>query len=380
MNVKKITAAVLAAALLCGLTACGGEDAVAAAPKGTAVEVAAVERTDMASKNTVNGMVTAKNTVAVVPMLSGLVEELNVAEGDQVTEGDVLLRIDTSAVTGTYGALASSYSSSKAAVNAGIEAAQTQLELAKTNYENTLALFQIGAASQLEVDSAKAQYDSAKLQIEQARAQGNASLASIQAQMNQITTQAGLGTVTAPVSGKVVSVSAAVGAMAGQSAAVIIAEGGETRVAVSVSENMLSAIRVGDKAELRLSSLSDEVYEAEIESIALMVNQQTGLYDVELIPPAGLDCPIGLFATVTFYTDRRADVVAVPTEAILNDGEEQYVFVLEGENAHRVAVETGLVGEELTEITAGLAGGETLVVKGQSYLTEGSLVRVVGEN
>ena len=379
MNVKKITAAVLTAALLCSLTACGGEEPVTV-PKGTAVEVAAVEKTDMASKNTVNGMVTAKNTVAVVPMLSGIVEELNVAEGDLVTEGDVLLQIDTSTVTGTYGALASSYSSSKAAVNAGIEAAQKQLDLAKTNYENSLALFEIGAASQLEVDSAKAQYDGARLQIEQARAQGNASLSSIQAQMSQITTQAGLGTVTAPVSGKVISVSASVGTIAGQSAAVIIAEGGETRVSVSVSENMLSAIQVGDTAELRLSSLSDEVYAAEIESIAMMINQQTGLYDVELIPPAELDCPIGLFATVTFCTDSRENVVAVPTESILNDGKEEYVFVVEGENAHRVAVTTGLIGEELTEITSGLAGGETLVVKGQSYLTEGSHVRVVGEN
>ena len=185
---------------------------------------------------------------------------------------------------------------------------------------------------------------------------------------------------TAPVSGKVISVSAAVGTIAGQSPAVIIAEGGETRVAVSVSENMLSAIHVGDKAELSLSSLSDEVYEVEIESIAMMINQQTGLYDVELIPPADLDCPIGLFATVTFYTDRREDVIAVPTETILNDGKEKYVFVVEGENAHRVVVGTGLVGEELTEITSGLTGGETLVTKGQSYLTEGSHVRVVGEN
>ena len=379
MKVKRIAAAVLAAALLCGLTACG-EDETVTVPKGTAVEVAAVAKTDMASKNTVNGMVMAKNTVAVVPMLSGIVEELNVAEGDLVNEGDVLLQIDTSTVTGTYGAMASSYSSTKQAVNAGIEAAQAQLDLAKTNYENSLALFEIGAASQLEVDSAKAQYDAARLQIDQARAQGNASLASIQAQMNQITTQANLGTVTAPVSGKVISVSASVGTIAGQSAAVIIAEGGETRVSVSVSENMLSAIQVGDTAELRLSSLSDEVYAAEIESIAMMINQQTGLYDVELIPPAELDCPIGLFATVTFCTDSRENVVAVPTESILNDGKEEYVFVVEGENAHRVAVTTGLIGEELTEITSGLAGGETLVVKGQSYLTEGSHVRVVGEN
>lgn len=380
MNAKRITAAALTAALLFGLAGCGKEEVVAEPPKGTAVEVATVESTDMASSSTVNGMVVAKSTVPVVPMLSGKVEKLNVAEGDMVTKGDLLMQIDTSAVTGTYGAMASSYSSTKQAVNAGIEAAQTQLDLAKTNYENTKALFEIGAASQLEVDSAKAQYDAAKLQIEQARAQGNASLASIQAQMDQIGTQASLGTVTAPVSGKVISVGVVEGGVAGQSAAIVIAEDNETRISVSVSENLLSGIAVGDQASLRMASLSDETYEVEIESIASAINSQTGMYDVKLFAPEGLDCPIGIFAEVTFTLDRRENVVAIPTESILNNGEEQYVFILEGDNAKRVVVETGLVSADMTEITAGLSGGETLVTKGQSYLTEGSLVRVVGEN
>ena len=380
MNAKRITAAALTAALLFGLAGCGKEKVVAEPPKGTAVEVATVESTDMASSSTVNGMVVAKSTVPVVPMLSGKVEKLNVVEGDMVTKGDLLMQIDTSTVTGTYGAMASSYSSTKQAVNAGIEAAQTQLDLAKTNYENTKALFEIGAASQLEVDSAKAQYDAAKLQIEQARAQGNASLASIQAQMDQIGTQASLGTVTAPVSGKVISVGVVEGGVAGQSAAIVIAEDNETRISVSVSENLLSGIAVGDQASLRMSSLSDETYEVEIESIASAINSQTGMYDVKLFAPEGLDCPIGIFAEVTFTLDRRENVVAIPTESILNNGEEQYVFILEGDNAKRVVVETGLVSADMTEITAGLSGGETLVTKGQSYLTEGSLVRVVGEN
>lgn len=380
MKARRIAAAALAAALVLGLAACGKEEEEAVEIKGTAVEVMTVGTTDLSSSSTVNGMVAAKSTVPVVPMLAGKIQKLTVSEGDMVNKGDLLMQVDTSTVTGTYGALSSSYASSKQAVDAGIAAAETQLDLAKTNYENTKALFEIGAASQLEVDSAKAQYDSAQLQIEQARAQGNASLASIRAQMDQIGTQAGLGTVTAPCSGKVISVSVVEGGVAGQSAAIVIAEDGETRISVSVSENLLSGIAVGDKAELRISSVTDEVLEAEVETIAPAINAQTGLYDVELIPPAGLDCPIGVFAEVTFHTDNREGVVAIPTETILNDGESQYVYTLEGTTAHRVEVETGLVSADLTEITAGLTGGETLVSRGQSYLTEGALVRIVGEN
>ena len=226
----------------------------------------------------------------------------------------------------------------------------------------------------------KPNVDAAVLGIEQAKAQGNASLSSIQAQMDQIGTQASLGTVKAPVSGKVIAVNVVEGGLASQSAALVIAEGGETRIAVSVSENTLPGLAVGDVAEVRIVSASQEVYEVAIETIAPAVNAQTGLYDVVLYTPEGLTCPIGAFAEVTFYTDKRPDAVVVPTEAILNDGVSQYVFVVEGETVRRVGIETGLIGESETEVLSGLVGGETLVTVGQSYLADGVLVRIVGEN
>lgn len=49
----------------------------------------------------------------------------------------------------------------------------------------------------------------------------------------------------------------------------------------------------------------------------------------------------------------------------------------DGPWAKKVIITTGLVGDGITEVTEGLVGGETLVVKGQSYLSDGSLVRVV---
>lgn len=46
---------------------------------------------------------------------------------------------------------------------------------------------------------------------------------------------------------------------------------------------------------------------------------------------------------------------------------DQYVYTIDSDNiAHRIPVETGLVGDGETEITSGLSGGETLVTVGQS--------------
>ena len=61
--------------------------------------------------------------------------------------------------------------------------------------------------------------------------------------------------------------------------------------------------------------------------------------------------------------------------------EEQYVFVVDdfgsGDTVTRVTVETGLVSKTDTEILSGLAEGDVVVVKGQSYLSDGAMVRVV---
>lgn len=61
-----------------------------------------------------------------------------------------------------------------------------------------------------------------------------------------------------------------------------------------------------------------------------------------------------------------------------NDNE-RYLFTVDenGTTATRVTVETGLVGKTNTEITSGLNEGDRVVVKGQSYLSDGSAVRVV---
>ncbi len=90
--------------------------------------------------------------------------------------------------------------------------------------------------------------------------------------------------------------------------------------------------------------------------------------------PSGTKPPIGAFATVTFYTDRRASTISVPTESILTgNNNEQYVFTVnaDGTAATRVTVTTGLVTKDSTEIVSGLKAGDRVVTKGQSYLSDG---------
>ena len=360
MESKRFIAAALSGIMLF-CAGCGGqEETVEEAPSGTAVEVMEVTAGPMSAEYSLTGQVAAVNAVQVFPLLAGQVLTLSVEEGDTVSRGQTLFTVDTSTVTSTLGALQQSYDATKAATDRAIESARIGVEQAQQAVDNTQALFEAGAAAEQDVTKAQQALAQAQAGVAQAEAQQTASLAQITASMQQITTQAELGTVTAPCAGTVTAVNLVRGGMASSAQpAVVIAENGAVEVTTSVAEDVYMNLKEGDEAGVLISVLSDEMITGTISSL-----------------------PAAAFATVTFYTDRRDATISVPSEAILTGAnDEQYVFVVddyaEGETAVRVTVETGLVSHTDTEIVSGLVEGDRVVIKGQSYLSDGAAVRVV---
>ena len=175
--------------------------------------------------------------------------------------------------------------------------------------------------------------------------------------------------VTAPISGTISSVGVTAGVtVSPTAAAVVVSEIGHPQVVVNVSESLQPSISVGDSVEISIPSLSSDTITGTVASVASAVSPTSALYEVHIDLPSDLKVSIGMFARVTFRTDERTGTVLVPTESILTSEDEQY--------AYRIVVTTGLVGETQTEITSGLHGGEQLVTRGQSYLSDGAPVRV----
>ena len=375
------------------LSACGNKETKQKESEAaTAVEIQTVSSGEMSSSNKIAGQVTPVQSVQVFPMLAGKVTSLNVSDGDIVTQGQVLFTVDTSTVTSTLGALQQSYNATKAATDQaintaslGVQNAELAVTQAQTALDNVNALFAVGAASSQQVtqaeqgvQQAQSGLQQAQTAVEQAKASQQASLAQIQASIDQINAQVALGTVTSPVSGKISNLSLTVGGMASQSSpSMIIAVNNELMLSVFTSENIRNGVQVGDVADVTISSLSSEAMKCTVRSVSENADAQTNLYEITLYLPADLNAPVGAFADVVLYTDKKESTIQIPTECILTDGEEKYVFVVEDDKAKKVLISTGLVGDGVTEITEGLTGGENLVTKGQSYLSDGADVRIV---
>ena len=332
-------------------------------PVGTPVQVSTVTHGDMAAQARLSGKVAAARDVPILAPLTAKVTAVYVRVGDHVENGQVLFSLDKSDLQTSYNSLSNDYARTKDLLTA-------QVEQAQNNYDNTAALLEIGAASQVELDAARVTLLSAQTSMA-------STLLQLEDNLKTLRDTLADADVKSTIDGTVSALSVVAGAMATPtSPAAMVSEGG-SQVTVSVSEAVQPYLTVGDTAQVVISSVSAEPVLATIRTVSPAAGAMTQLFDVVLDLPEQTAATAGMFATVTFETERRQDVVLIPTEAILNDGVSQSVFVVEEGAASQRVLTTGLVGDGVTEVLEGLTGGEQLVVVGQSYLTDGAAVRIV---
>ena len=387
MKQKKIFAALLAGTLVLSLTACqsGGETSVPPegnAPAGVAVQVQEVKVDTISTENKVSGRVVTDGQESVFVTAQAQCTAVYVEVGDAVTAGQKLCALDLASTLSSYNAASISYRSAVQSYNDQAAIFDRQIALAEKNVSDLQALFEIGAASQLEIDQAELSLDTARAQRTSTLAQLEAGMQSYKSNVEQLDAVLehvdGAGNVIAPVSGTVVSLNAAEGGFVTASAPVAVIDGVDRmEVAVSVSEALVPKLARGDEVDVSISSLGVSTV-GTIKSIDLAANMQTKLYNVTISIQEDIPGLLsGMFADVSFRTDPSADTIVIPTEAILTSNDVQYVFVVENDAARYVEISAGLTGNGVTEVTSGLKAGDMLVTVGQAYLSEGDPVRIV---
>ncbi len=281
-----------------------------------------------------------------------------------------------------YSNAQAAYSNAQSQVTSA-QASLRSAQIAKQNAEaGVTSAYNSVADARAGVTSAQRGVESARAAASQAKAQQDASLAQIMTQIDQINSQVELGKVTAPCSGIVTSVNVTAGSMAGSAQpAVVIAENGHVEVQASVAEDVFSKINAGDEVSVLISTIYDEPLTGTVGELPAAINPQTSLYDVSVFINTIDEPQIGAFATVTFYTDENENAIYVPTEAVLTGSDnEKYVFIIRDDCALKVTVETGMVNDTDTEITDGIEAGDLVVVKGQSYLSDGAPAHIVSDD
>jgi membrane fusion protein, heavy metal efflux system len=283
--------------------------------------------------------------VPVVSLASGRVVDIRARLGDEVTKGQLLMRVQSADISGAF----SDYRKAKA-----------DLVLAEAQFARSKLLYDHGAVAQKELEVAEDTAAKSKVDVENAAER----LRVLGADIDHPTA---IIDIYSPATGVIVeqNVTAAAGVKTLDNSPNLftIADLSRVWVICDVYENDLHNVRVGQNAEIRINAYPGRVLTARVSNIgaSLDPNLRSAKVRLEVANPGILR--LGMFVTATFHGEAKQMRAVVPASAVLHLHDRDWVYVpMDGGRFRRVEVTAGnMVPANMQEILAGIRPGEQVV-------------------
>ncbi len=304
------------------------------------------------------GNVMTKQNVLIYPEVAGLLEKVFVKEGQRVSKGQVLAKVDDA---GTMEQLA------QLEVNA---------QLAKTTYERQKRLWDQKIGSEIQFLQAKTNYESLENQVAQAKKQ-----------LSKFN-------ITAPFSGVIDDVLKDEGTVVapGQGAEIFrIVNLQNMYIETDVPETYVANVTKGKKVEVEFPILGKEI-NTKVRQAGNFINPTNRTFKIEVaIPNKDQNIKPNLTAKLKIndYTNKNA--IMIPQSIVSENGKgEQYVFIIEGKKtvkdangkdklrgtSKQVIITTGKTQGDLIEVLSGINEGDEVVSEGARTVKEGQVVNI----
>ncbi|WP_448205577.1 efflux RND transporter periplasmic adaptor subunit [Azospirillum sp. sgz302134] len=302
------------------------------------VRVGAVSRTVTAV-----GSLLSNESVVIRPEVAGKIAEIAFQEGQRVTKGTVLVKLDDSIARATLAQAQASIAFSRAELSRAEQLLR----------QNT------GPARNREQALAKLQADEAAVQL-------------AKAQLEKLT-------LTAPFDGVLGLRKVSVGDVVASGKDIVNLEAIDTlKLDFRVPELYLPAVKVGQTLNVAVDSFPGRTFEGKVLAIDPLVdvNGRAVAIRARVPNPDGTLRP-GLFARVSLTIDTQPNAVLVPEQSIVAFGKNQFVFKVVDGKAAQAPVKLGERRNAEVEITDGLKPGDMVVTAGQLKIRDGAPVMVV---
>lgn len=321
-----------------------------------AADVATVEQRALSRSLPLSGSLTPLVQATVKSRVSGDVLEMLVREGQKVTKGEVLARIDIRN-------LGAQFDSQRAS----LDKARADLALAKTNRDTSAAMLKEKFISQNAFDSAQSGYDAAAASVKVAEAQ---------ARLAQI----GLddAVVRAPISGIVSQRMVQPGEkVSPDSPLLAIVDLSQLELEAPAPASEIPAVKIGQAGSFKVGGYGERVFTAKVERINPSTDAGTRSIKLYLsVDNADGALRGGMFAQGELVLDQSAPSPTVPTSAIRSDSGVSYVLAVEQDKLVRHTVTLGLKTDDnsFVEIRDGVSIGSQVLAAKIDALHDGSTV------
>lgn len=355
--------------------------------------------TDFAARRTIietvsaSGKIQPEKEVKLAPEVSGEIVDLPVVEGQRVSKGELLVRINPDLIEAAVDRAEASLNQSKA----NLSSSKAQLVEAENNYNRNEPLHKKGVISTAQWDQIVRAYEVAKLNVESAEAMVKNGQASLKEARDNLART----TIYAPDSGTISALyvelgERVVGTNQMQGTELMrIANLNNMEVVVNVNETDIVRVETGDSVDVEVDAYLDKKFKGVVTEIASSAELQNVSADqvtnfevkIRILRESYLDLekdgksPFrpGMTATVDIITEVAKEVLCVPIQAVttrsdtsseatrlsnrFGDSEERYevIFKYEEGKAMLQAVETGVQDDKYIEILEGLEDSTEII-------------------
>lgn len=348
--------------------------------------------------------------VDISPKTAGKVASLKVDVGSSVSSGQVLFNIDSQDLQAQVNQQQASLDAANAnlaktqgsSVDQSVAQAEQTLQSAEVTYNDALdyynkmqSLYNSGAESEQDLETAQTKYQSAKVALAGAQSNfnivsgevGPQSVQAAQAQVKQseasvesAKVQLSNATITTPISGTVSVVNVKQGEMTPTgSTSITVIDTSSMDAEVNVPDNMLSKIKVGDSVQLKVNSLSDKKINGTIYNISPAADSKTQSYIVKIkVDNSDGSLKPGMFTKVELPNEKVDNALTVPVEAITTEDGVSYIYKVSNGKVKKVSVTPGLSDGKITEIKSNnIYKDDDIITEGQLFLGENQRVKMV---
>jgi len=289
------------------------------------------------------GMIEPWTRLELLARVNGAIDEVLVREGERVTAGQVLARIEEDDYRIALDAARAAHAHAKA------DFARKKAMLAK----KTVPLAEV-ELSEAQLLTARAAMEDAELRLARC-------------------------TITAPMAGVVRRLDAKVGLFLNIGDPVgELLELDRVKAVVGIPESDVAAVRAIDQVEVEIQALEGRRITGRTYFLAPSPENVARLYRLELELANGSgDLLPGMFLRAQVVKKVVADALAVPIYSVITRNNEQYVFVVRDGVVHRQPVQLGIMENWLIQVVEGLKPGDLLVVEGHREVEEGQPVNVL---
>jgi RND family efflux transporter MFP subunit len=332
-----------------------------------------------------SGTVRAENQVNLSPEITGKIAQVFVRDGERVERGAPLVKLQDDQYSEQYQQAKAGANIAKAQLKQAqseLKRLQGQLGRIQSLRDRDLSSAQEFENIQSQVESSQANVDLTKAQLEQA-----------QANMQEAQNLLARTTIRAPIAGTVGQRNAEIGMqVTSASALFVIGNLEQVTIEVVLTENMLSAINVGQKALAYMNQGTDneKIVEATVARISPFLNNVTRSTEAEIeVENSKTLLKPGMFIPVDILYGDSRQATLIPTSALYTNPEtgNEGVFVassigMEIEPADSIDPDnppplTEPTGVEFKEVNVIARGGMEIAVAG---VESGSWVVTVGQN